>query len=127
MAAREKPTTGAATGALSPGAPEMVTRIAVRLWMQEVCASEPWDFHRQPQDIQTYWRDGARIAIEAMAQPTDEMIEAYCRKLTELGFTAWANLSAIMPDVVRAALWGDAAAPVEASPRQLAPPIREDL
>lgn len=113
-------------GASKSAVPEMVTRIAVRLWMQEVCASDPRDFHRQPQDIQRYWRDGARIAIEAMAQPTDEMIEAYCRKLAELGFTAWANLSAVMPDVVRAALSGNAAARKHSSPRQGVPPIPEE-
>lgn len=119
------------TSAVRPSAhPEMVTRIAVRLWMQEVCASEPGDFHKQPQDIQRYWRDGARIAIEAMAQPADEMIEAYCSTLHRLGFIAWVNLSEIMPAVVHAALHGSAAppaAPEEASPRQVVPPIREDL
>jgi hypothetical protein len=43
---------------------------------------------------------GWRLVPDA---PSEAMIEAYCRKLHDLGFTAWPHLSGVWPDILAAA------------------------
>lgn len=42
------------------------------------------------------------LFILVPVEPTEEMVEAYCRRFHDLGFTAWANLSDIWPHVLNA-------------------------
>lgn len=53
---------------------EMIERVAKAFWLHMTFGGNSAPFEQQPKQIIDHYRKAARAAIEAMREPTDEMI-----------------------------------------------------